>query len=74
MKLLIEVIIQPIVNIVKSWNNILKGNIISVAVADNIVEYEGYTTDYQNIKNDFQLIGKDIFGVMRNFDESKAKG
>lgn len=68
LKLLAEVLIQPVVNIIQSWENILNGNIASVANIDYI-ETDGYIEDYQNIKHDFQMIGCDIKRAIAGYEE-----
>lgn len=64
LKLLTNVLIQPVINIIQSWKNILSGNLASVANTNNI-EINGYAIDYQNIKHDFQMIGYDIKHAMK---------
>lgn len=72
MELLSEVLIQPVINIIQSWENILNGNIASVANID-YVETDGYAVDYQNIKHDFQMIGCDIKQAMKEFNNERGK-
>lgn len=75
LKLLKMVLIQPLINIIQSWINILNGNIVSVSNIDNNIEIYGYDIDYENIKHDFQMIGYDIEHAMKDFDnEQKDQG